>query len=282
MTTLQWFYQQFALPAEGQNAEPGDPVQKAYECVYACTSVALQMLGYRDTEPTDLMNLVHPSGHTGGETFDVMASYLRAHPETWPNLPAIALYNPPDTLAAIDAELAAGHILILDVYDDRSANILSAPLAGWGGTHAVMIEAKDASTTTVWNPWRGEQLGQRFPNAYIRGATLGPNVGNFFVFQRDIRAGGFDMLHPSLKRAICRAAIMAGTGQDPGSMEGLQAWADEITDDGSNADDIVALIALDPHTAAYRAAVASAISQPALTSSFALKDHGHQVTGSAK
>src|SRR5437868_7379815 len=156
-----------------------------YECVYATTSVALQVLGYPDTEPTALMNLVHPGGHVGGEDYGVVATFLRDHPERWAGLPPIVLVNPADTLAYLRDALAKGYAVQLDVKDDRSGNVMAQWPAGWQGTHSVIVVGD--APITIWNPWAGDR--HSYSDDFFRQATLNP-AGNFMVFQRDIRIGG--------------------------------------------------------------------------------------------
>jgi len=192
MNNIWPFISKFAVPAEGQLADvPASNPNRYWDCVFACVSVALQVYGYPDTEPEDLRQLIQPGTHAGAD-FDTVANYLRAHPQKWPNLPRIDTWNPPDTLAAFASLLNKGYLCIFDVYDDRNANVRSTPLAGWGGTHAVILEAMGATKVTLWNPWNGEQAGQTFERAYIKSATNGmlagrmTYVGNLMVFARPV------------------------------------------------------------------------------------------------
>jgi hypothetical protein len=187
MNNLWPYLSRFAVPAESQLQEPGG-ADRFWNCVYACVCVVLAVFGH-DCEPEDLRNMIHPGPHhSGGESFDVVRAWLMsaAGRARFPGLPRIDCWNPVDTLGTLQAMLAKGYPTIFDVYDDRNANVRSTPLAGWGGTHAVLLEAQGPSKTTLWNPWNGEQSGQTFARAYIKGATTGPYVGNLMVFARSI------------------------------------------------------------------------------------------------
>ncbi len=228
MSDLWPCYAKVATAAEGQNAEPGDPVQKMYECVYATTSVILQVLSYPDTEPTDLMNLIHPGGHTGGEDYSVVAAFLRNRPQLWPGLPSIVLVNPADTLTYLRSALAAGYAVQMDVKDDRSANVVRQWPAGWQGTHSIIVTGDDNGQVWIWNPWAGDR--QHFSYAYFQQAAVNP-AGNFMVFQRDLRAaqqGGSSM---TTRRALVRLAYIAGLGREPESVAAIDSWANGADDD---------------------------------------------------
>ena len=147
------------------------------------------------------------------------------------------------------------------------------PTLGIGTLGHVDI-AVDSITTSSYRGldqnWYASDLNNGSPAAYVTHGYVG--VLGWHHFQ------GADM-NLSLKEAIVRLAYLAALGREPESQAALDGWANQIADDGSNADQIIATIADSPEGQGRLQNVAKAATAAAAGVSAAFPAHTHPLSG---